>query len=74
VTLRSRLRAVERRAEPLIRAPEVAPIGACDRIEQLTATVVEHPPVLSAAVEAGIMAAADREERWAVPAGAINPA
>jgi hypothetical protein len=53
---------MERRAGPRTRAADVGRVGVCDRIDQLATEFAEHPPVFSAAVEAGILAAVDREE------------
>lgn len=62
--LSSRLRAVELAADRLGN-PRRPAFSVCDRIEVLTALFMEHPPVLPPAIEAGILAAVEREERAA---------
>ncbi len=63
VKLNSRLRAVEQAVDRIWNREEVAAVSVCDRIEELTGLFAEHPPQFPPAVEAGIMAAIDREER-----------
>ncbi|VTU02529.1 unnamed protein product [Gemmataceae bacterium] len=59
--LSRRLQLVERIAgRPRASEPRV---GVCDRIEELAAAYLTHPPAFAPAVEAGIAAAVERQIR-----------
>ncbi|WP_439630639.1 hypothetical protein [Gemmata sp.] len=61
MTLRHRVRAVERTAGRH-RAPEPR-ASVCDRIEELATLFAAHPTTFPTAVEAGILAAVERQIR-----------
>ncbi|WP_439624358.1 hypothetical protein [Gemmata sp.] len=62
MNLRHRVRAAERTTDRH-RAPEPGD-RVCDRIEELTALFAEDPTAFPTAIEAGILAAVDRQIRF----------
>jgi hypothetical protein len=61
VKINLRLRAAEQAATRL--RPVAAPRNVFDRIEELTALFLEHPPTFAPAIEAGILAAVECDTR-----------
>jgi hypothetical protein len=67
VKLTLRLRVAEEAASRFVR--HTAGRSVCDRIEELTALFLEHPPAFTYEIEAGILAAVERDERAAALPG-----
>lgn len=65
MSLRTRVRALARRASQVPRPPAAGTVSVCDRIEELTRRYAENPPAFRPEIEAGIAAGVARDEQLA---------
>lgn len=61
--LTSRLHAAELAIARIRNRDDVPTLSVCDRIDELTLLYMEHSPLFAPQVEAGIIAAVERETR-----------